>query len=380
MRFNLDEKEYASLQIAKVKEMEEKQAEVEDTFFLTSVGHGPRSKGDMREPSASHTNRRPITETTRNPESSQRMHTADHPSQRRLSHKPNEGSFGLLRNADETANIDTEELSEALPFNQKKKNFKRFKGDNRDGYHDKKLADENANSVSKYRQRVDKYNKLVNKKLPKVGFVNEQDLLNYFCENFLIDKIPDDYEGYMQKVIDKLRRIQDTQQFDPHNSLYGALRKLALSVRNEIAYRRKNNKVLAGYRDMDENEDDNKMHYYKRHKRFDENIAEKYFLYKKIKDWATKSGLKLNEKLKRNLDCLGDRLFKYGEFFDKVKKINDGVGDLRREIFEDKKQTTMCEVQINSELAFSEKLLNRYQDDTERIIMDIDRLLNPDFY
>ena len=81
----------------------------------------------------------------------------------------------------------------------------------------------NEKTIQMFKRRTMKYHNLMENKLQEAGIEGEEDLLKYLCDNYLIDKIPDDYDGFMEKVKDKLRVLNDSQQFSDRNTVKTAM-------------------------------------------------------------------------------------------------------------------------------------------------------------
>lgn len=274
-------------------------------------------------------------------------------------------------------NMNMEDNSEKDLAQIKKRNLKRFKGENRDGYTDQKLNIKNQQSVRSYKKCLVDYQKLVGNKLKKVGLQNEQDLLIYLCDNFLIDKIPDDYEGFMEKTKQKLYHLEEMKKdYSDHMSMKGALAKLSLSIRNFEAQKRKENKYLMGLRkDEEETDELDKIELFKKHKRNKEVIAEKFFIYRKIKDWSAGKGFHLTEQLKKDLEGISDKILKYDKYFEKIKFLNDGIDNLRESIHASKLMASAEDLKIKADLRFADQILSQYQDDSRKVLAEIDSLI-----
>ena len=259
---------------------------------------------------------------------------------------------------------------------QKKKNIKRFKGENREGYVNQRLTQENDAAVNNFKKRMTDYQVLVEKKLPKIGLKNEEDLLKYLCDYHLIDRIPDDYEGYMQKVKSKLATLNTMNEPSEHMSIKGMMAKLSANIKSFIDQKRQENRYLMGMRKDEEYVDElDKLELFKKHKRNKDVIAEKFYIYKKIKDWAVGKNLHITEQIKRDLQDIGDKIFKYDAYFHKVKLLNDEISSLRGSIHQDRVFASKSDLTIKAELKFANQVLTQYQDDSQQIIQEIDNLL-----
>lgn len=282
------------------------------------------------------------------------------------------------RTMQDMMDVNLEDPSEQDLLQIKKRNFRRFKGVNKEGYTDQKLNMENERIVAGYKHKVEQYHKLIDSRVPKVGLEDEQDMLKFFCENFLIDKIPDDYEAYMDKVKQKMAIMieEKKKNYSDHMSMKGAMAKLSVNIRNFVAQKRKENKYLMGLRQDEEAGDElDKIEYFKKHKRNKEVIAEKFYIYKKIKDWSSGKGLQLTEQLKKDLEGISDKIFKYDKYFHQVKVLNDEIKNLREGLNDCRVHAAADDMKIKAELNFADEVLLQYQDDSKAIIDEVDALI-----
>lgn len=274
--------------------------------------------------------------------------------------------------------VDLNDPSDSELLHIKKRNFRRFKGDNKDAFLDQKINFENERSVASFKHKISEYHKLMDRRLPRTGLNGEHDMLRFFCENFLIDKIPDDYQAYMDKVKQKLTVMIEERKkhYSDHMSMKGAMNKLSVNIRNFVDQKRKENKYLMGLRKDEEMEDElDNVEYFKKHKRNNEVIAEKFYIYKKIKDWSSGKGVQLTEQLKKDLEGISDKILKYDKYFHKVKVLNDEIKQLREGLHDCRVHAAADDMAIKAELKFADQILLQYQDDSKAILDEVDGLI-----
>lgn len=258
----------------------------------------------------------------------------------------------------------------------RKKNFRRFKGEKLEGFVDHTVNQANDCAVTAFKHRIASYRSLVDRRLPKVGLQDEEDMLRYLCDGHLIDRIPDDYAGYMTKVKHKLSAINRRKVVSEHLSIKGAMAKLAFNIRSFISQRRQENAYLRNTRsDPDYADELDKLTLFKKHRRNKDVIAEKFYIYKKIRDWAPDVKTTVSEQIRRDLETISAKIFDYDIYFQKVKLLNDQISQLRVSIQENIKLAAETDLAVKSDLDFSKQILTQYQDDSDQVIQQVEALL-----
>lgn len=243
---------------------------------------------------------------------------------------------------------------------------------------------QNIKALEQYKSRLERYHDLFENKLEPVGFDTEQQLLKYFCDKHLIENIPDDYEGFVERVKLQIKEELNKRKFDEHGTILSAMDKLAVNLRDERALK---GRMLAAKRkkliDMaSENTNDppevDRIEYFKKHRRDAGAVGENFYTTQKIKDWSVSKGRTVTPQLQRQFEELSDRISGLEQYYQKLHDVTRAVVNLRQGLYDDRKEAGWSTQEVQAEINFAHQMLAQYRDDSHALIADVEKLMMED--
>lgn len=239
----------------------------------------------------------------------------------------------------------------------------------------------NIKSLEQYKSRVERYHDLFDSKLEPVGFDSEQQLLKYFCDKHLIENIPDDYEGFVERVKLQIKEELNKKKFDEHGAILDAMDKLAVNLRDNGAIKKKllmsKRKKVAEWvsGEPEPPQELDRVDYFKKHKRDVGAVGENFYTTQKIKDWSVSKGREINPKLQQKLEELSSKLGGFEDYYKRINQVTQSVVELRQGLYEDKREAGWSTQEVQAEIEFAHRLLAQYRDDSKTMIADVENLM-----
>ena len=238
----------------------------------------------------------------------------------------------------------------------------------------------NSENVQKFIRKVSTYHGIFEGKLIKAGIRNEEDFLRFLTENYLIDTIPDDYEGYVNKLKDLLSEKIE-KKYDEHNSVQMALRSLKLDERKHAERQRRQDELVANLKKQAISKSMNQVEFFKKHTRIGkpkytnrQGLTEKELPREEstqVKPFLIRP---LSKKSIFNSHSQIEIQQKVEEYFGQLNELTENIRDFRRQLFNDKKSASISEVDIKSDLMFAEEILIQYRDDAKKLLEEVEQM------
>ena len=244
---------------------------------------------------------------------------------------------------------------------------------------------QNSESVQKYIQKLELYHQLLDQKLHKAGIRDEQDLLRLLTDNFLVDTIPDDYDGYVKKLKEKLIEKLETKYLD-HTSVQTALKNLKLDERKHAERERRERELMETLKRKPISKSMNYVETMnKQTRKLDDAIKSSKGRKIKSKVATIIYNPTSPQKLHRQPHGRTQSFFGQSEeevrrveekkgYFEDLNELTDNIREFRKQIFQNKKLASISDIDIKSDLKFAEEILIQYRDDARKLLEEVEQI------
>lgn len=283
--------------------------------------------------------------------------------------------------ADQLSSFNTRE-SEFVRRRKEEESEKDFKN----GVEHFRAHQQNSESVKHYTQKLELYHQLLDRKLLKAGVRDEQDLLRLLTDNFLVDTIPDDYDGYVKKLKEKLIEKLETRYMD-HTSVQTALKNLKLDERKHAERERRERELMEALKRKPISKSMNYVETMnKQTRKLDEAVRSSKGRKIKSKVATIIYNPTSPHKLSRHPHGRTPSFFGQSEeavrrleekrnYFEDLNELAENIREVRKQIFQNKKQASISDIDVKSDLKFAEEILIQYRDDARNLLEEVEQII-----